>query len=120
MFGLKTVFRRSSSHEGFHGISRPSPGQRLLSGPALVRRRMEGAAFGSLLFAAGRPLVIVEVRGQPPLQMTSVQDNEVIQALPSYGFDQTFRLGILPSMAILDVNSADEALTVVYLSRKRS
>jgi hypothetical protein len=35
-------------------------------------------------------VVIVEVRGQRPLQMTSVQDNEVIQALPSHGFDQTF------------------------------
>jgi hypothetical protein len=42
-----------------------------------------------------RSVVIVEVRGQRPLQMTSVQDNEVIQALPSYGSDQTLRVGIL-------------------------
>jgi hypothetical protein len=31
-----------------------------------------------------RSVVIVEVRGQSPLQMTTAQDHEVIQALPSY------------------------------------
>jgi hypothetical protein len=44
----------------------------------------------------------------------------VIQALPSYGFDQRFRVGILPGMAILGINIADEPLTLVYLSRKKS
>jgi len=44
-------------------------------------------------------VVIAEVLGQHPLQMTSAHDNEVIQAHPSYGFDQTFRVGILPGMA---------------------
>ena len=31
-----------------------------------------------------RSVVIVEVRRQSPLQITTVQDYEVIQALPSY------------------------------------
>jgi hypothetical protein len=33
-----------------------------------------------------------EDAGQRPLQMTSVQDNEVIQALPACGADQTLRV----------------------------
>ena len=32
-------------------------------------------------------VVILKVRGQCPLQMTSVQDYEMIQALPSYRSD---------------------------------
>ena len=43
-----------------------------------------------------RSVVIVEVRGQSPLQMTTVQDHEVIQALPSYRSDQALRVGTLP------------------------
>jgi hypothetical protein len=52
-----------------------------------------------------RSVVIVEVRGQSPLQMTTVQDHEVIQALPSYRSDQALRVGILPGTPRLSTSS---------------
>jgi len=43
-----------------------------------------------------RFVVIAKVRGQVPLQRASVQDDAVVQALPSYRADQSLRVSVLP------------------------
>src|SRR6516162_9285475 len=42
------------------------------------------------------PMVVTEIRSQGSLQMSRVQDDEVVQAVSSYRADQAFDVGVLP------------------------
>jgi len=48
----------------------------------------------ALLFE--RLVIVAKVGGQRPLQVTGIQDDEVVQAFPSYGSDQALGISILP------------------------
>ena len=43
-----------------------------------------------------RSVIVAEICGQRPFQMTSIKHNEVIQALPTYRSDQSFDMCVLP------------------------
>ena len=44
-------------------------------------------------------MIIGKVGSEEPLEVRFVQDDDVIEALPAYGADQAFDIGILPGRA---------------------
>lgn len=46
-----------------------------------------------------RRVIIGKVGSQEPREMAFVQNDDVIEALPAYGADQAFDIGILPGRA---------------------
>jgi hypothetical protein len=65
---------------------------------ALIRR-FDGARFGTILIQCSMGTVavkIIEVIGQHPVQVSSVEHEHVVQALASDGAYQALNEGILP------------------------